>query len=143
MSFIKTIKKKAVELFEHINKFPMETIELVFSTALLFFGITVALPLEWLPVAASAYDNNIIKVLFGAIIAYPAVKLIYWRVRHGIEKYVIAYQVGRQRMLFAGSLAWLYLGSLRIISAPWYPPYYIMYLALFGIGIISYVRLNK
>lgn len=142
MSFLKIIKSSVVKMFSFINKFPMENIELVFAVALVSFGITVALPLEWLP-AGSAYSNNIAKLVFGVLIAFPGFKIIYWRIRHGIEKYIIAYQVKRQRMLFVGSLAWLYLGSLRIISAPWYPPYYIMYLSLFAIGITCYVRLYK
>lgn len=142
MSILREVRTKVVDFFDHLNKNPMETIETVISIALCLFAITVALPLELVPVA-SAYDNNFVKLLFGILIGFAPTRLLFWRVRHGIDKYILVYQARRQKMLFISSLTWLYLGALRIIIAPWYPPFYIMYLALFIIGIICYVRLYK
>lgn len=142
MSIIKAAKNRVVSFFVSIQLHPMEAIETCFAIALFAFAITVALPLEWIPAATSAYGNNIIKLIFAALIGYAPARLLYWRIGHGIDRYIVN-NTGRQKMLFLGSLAWLYLGALRIFIAPWYPPYYIMYLSLFAIGIICYVRLFK
>ena len=139
MKYLRGVKTKIRSAFTTIRKNPLETIELFFSLALLLVAIAIGLPTEWLP-RGSVYSSDLIRLAFGVAIGFTGGKLLYWRVRHGINKY-IALRDGRKKMLFFGSLSWLYLGTLRIISAPWYPPFYVMYLALFAIGIVCCVRL--
>lgn len=127
----------------HINRYFQEAIEVILVFAMMVFGTITILPYEWLPpVTNPVYVSNLAKIPFGILLLAPSLVILWTRIRHNIHDYIFVYKKRRQTALFYIFLGWIYLSVLRIMSAYW-PPFYVLYLALAIIAYLCSLRLSK
>lgn len=146
MEWLKRINRKVAQASSnsmlYIGKHPMELIEILLAVFLLLFGLYVMVPQEFLS-AASVYEHNIIKFIFGALMSAPAISLLYHRFSGDMESYIYIKQKKRRKALFWISVTWFYLTMLRMLVQPLLPPIFLALLGLSLISFICYIRLGK
>lgn len=141
----RTIGKMAqsgVNTVLYVGKHPMETIEMLLAIFLLLFGLYVMVPQEFLPVA-SIYQNPVVKLIFGMLMAAPAASLLYYRFSDDMESYIYIKQNKRRKALFWMSITWFYMTMLRVLVSPLLPPLFLAFLGLSLISFVCYARLVK
>lgn len=126
----------------YVGKHPMEMIEMLLAIFLFLFGLYVMIPQEFLP-TTSVYQNNLVKMIFGGLMAAPAVSLLYQRFSGDMESYIYIKQKKRRKALFWISVTWFYMTILRMLVQPLLPPIFLAFLGLSLISIICYIRLIK
>lgn len=126
----------------YIGKHPMEMIEMLLAIFLFLFGLYVMIPQEFLP-TTSVYQNNLVKMIFGGLMAAPAVSLLYHRFTGDMESYIYIKQNKRRKALFWISITWFYMTILRILVQPILPPIFLAFLGMALISITCYIRLTK
>lgn len=126
----------------YTGKHPMETIEMLLAIFLFLFGLYVMVPQEFLPVV-SVYQNPIVKFIFGALMAAPAVAILHYRLSGDMESYVYIKQNKRRKALFWISVTWFYMAMLRMLVAPLLPPLFLTFLGLSLVSFVCYTRLVK
>ena len=136
------LAKSSVQAMMYTGKHPMETIEILLAFFLLLFGLYVMIPQEFLP-TTSVYQNNLVKMIFGGLMAAPAVSLLYHRYSGDMESYIYTKQKKRRKSLFWISFTWFYMTILRISALPILPPIFLAFLCIALISIICYIRLIK
>jgi hypothetical protein len=118
-----------------IIKYPIENIEVAMASIMLIIAIAIVTPQ-----AGMVYGNIFGKLIFSFLLGWPAVPIIYWKVRKTAEEYA-AMLKKRKRKIFGLSLAFSYIMVLSaIIQHPW-PPHWVPYLGLAAISWIAYIRL--
>jgi len=146
MELLKRINGKIAQLSSnamlYVGKYPMELIEILLAIFLLLFGLYVMIPQELLS-AASVYQHNLVKFIFGALMSAPAISLLYHRISVDMESYIYIKQKKRRKALFWISVTWFYLTALRILIQPLLPPIFLTLLGLSLISFICYIRLGK
>lgn len=126
----------------YVGKHPMEIIEMLLALFLFLFGLYVMIPQEFLP-TASVYQNNLVKMIFGGLMAAPAVSLLYQRFSGDMESYIYIKQKKRRKALFWISVTWFYMTILRIMVQPLLPPIFLAFLGLSLVSFVCYIRLVK
>ncbi len=146
MEWLRRINRKIANgsssMMFYIGKYPMELIEILLAIFLLLFGLYVMVPQEFLP-SASVYQNNAVKLAFGALMSAPAISLLYHRFSVDTESYIYIKQKKRRKALFWISVTWFYLTMLRMLVQPLLPPIFLALLGLSLISFICYIRLGK
>jgi len=120
----------------------MECIELVSAFFLLLFGLYVMLPREVFGLT-SVYENNLVKLIFGGLMATPASFLLGHRLSGDLESYIYHKQKKRRKALFWISFTWFYMTVLRMLVQPLAPPIFLAFLAITMVTTICYIRLLK
>jgi hypothetical protein len=120
----------------NIKAFPTVAISIILALVLVLFGIYVMIPADWLGVSvtASAYPNLIIRSVFGIITAAPAMPILYCNVRYDMKTLVETKLPKLRPYIFWMAVTYFYLTALRILYAGFFPPIWLVYLAL---GLIS------
>ncbi len=126
----------------YVGKHPMETIEMLLAIFLFLFGLYVMVPQEFLP-TASVYGHNVVKFIFGALMAAPAASLLYQRFSGDMESYIYIKQNKRRKALFWISVTWFYMTMLRMLVSPLLPPLFLAFLGLSLVSFVCYTRLVK
>lgn len=146
---MKWLKRKGEEIARsganfmlHIGKHPMETIELLSAFFLLLFGLYVMLPREVFGLS-SVYQTDLIKLIFGGLMATPAALLLGHRFSTDLESYIYHKQKQRRKALFWISFTWFYMTVLRMLVQPLVPPIFLAFLAITLITVVCYIRLQK
>lgn len=143
MNFLRQVKQSISRIYGNINRYPMEAIEMVVVATLAILSLYAFIPIELLPAGStSAYANNIGKAIAGTLMIYPAIRLLYLRISRGVNEYILLQRKRRNLILAVGTI-WLYLGILRSISQPWYPPHHILFISIGLVTVVLYVRLGK
>lgn len=146
MEWLKRIGGKAAQSIAgamlYVARYPMEMIEILLAAFLFLFGLYVMIPQELLS-TTSVYQNNIIKMIFGGLMAAPAVSLLCRRIFGDMESYIYIKQKKRRKALFWISVTWFYMAILRILVQPILPPIFLAFLGLSFISFICYIRLTK
>lgn len=104
---------------------PIKAILAITACVLLIFGIYVIIPWTAEPDASGSYPNVIVRSLFGVLMCWPAMTVIY-RLQHNILK--------ARRSVFWMGVTYLYLSMLNGLVRGWLPP---MWILLFAFGVIS------
>lgn len=146
MEWIKRISGKMAQqptkAMLYVGKHPMEMIEMLLAFFLFLFGLYVMIPQEFLS-TTSVYQNNLVKMIFGGLMAAPAVSLLYQRLSGDMESYIYIKQKKRRKALFWISVTWFYMTVLRIMVQPLLPPIFLAFLGLSLVSFVCYVRLVK
>lgn len=133
--------KKSVLALVYVGKHPMEMIELLSASFLLMFAMYTLIPIEVL--TATAYDNNLVKLIFGIAMATPALALIFARFSGSMEHYIYHKQRLRRKALFWIAFTWFYISVLRAVAIAVFPPIFLAFLLPSLITVICYIRLGR
>lgn len=146
---MKWLKRKSEEIARssanfmlHVGKHPMEMIEMLSAFFLLLFGLYVMLPQEVFGLS-SVYQTDLIKFIFGGLMATPAALLLGYRFSTDLESYIYHKQKKRRKALFWISFTWLYMTILRMLVQPLVPPLFLAFMAITLITTVCYIRLLK
>lgn len=120
----------------------MEIIEMLSAFFLLLFGLYVMLPREVFGLS-SVYQTDLIKLLFGGLMATPAALLLGYRFSTDMDSYIYHKQKKRRKALFWISFTWFYMTVLRMLVQPLVPPIFLAFLAITLITVVCYIRLLK
>lgn len=140
--FGRCFARKSIDALLYVGKYPMEIIELLSAVVLLMFGIYALIPME-IASAKSAYDNDIVKLIFGTLMLVPAVSLIMVRGGGTMEQYIYTRQPSRRKVLFWIAFTWFYIAVLRAVAIAVFPPIFLIYLFASLVTIICYIRLGN
>jgi hypothetical protein len=138
----KKIAESSANVMVHISKHPMEMIEMLLAFFLLLFGLYVMVPQDVLGIA-SVYQADIIKFIFGALLATPAALLLGYRFSTDLESYIYHKQKKRRKALLWISITWFYMTILRMLVQPLLPPLFLVFMAVTLISVVCYARLIK
>lgn len=141
-NFGKKIAQCSIDALAYIRKHPMELIELISAIGLLLFAIYVMIPLEWLGSISTAYQYSWLRSVFGVLMALPAIRLLFIRFTSSTDEYIYYRQSNRRKALFWMGFTWLYMAALRVLSAAFLPPLFLLYLLISLITIVCYIRLG-
>lgn len=132
-----------VKLFTHVNRYPMESIELLLACLLTFIGIIVLIvPIILGIVGSTVYGTYMVLVAFGLSWIASSFPIIYMRIRYSIDEYIYIYQKRRRSVLFWIMITWLYFTVLSLVKA-FFPLYWAMYLIFALIAAVCHVRLYR
>ncbi len=138
----KKITQSGVSLMLHIERHPIEVIEMLSAFFLLLFGLYVMLPQEVFGMS-SVYQTDLIKLVFGGLMATPAALLLGHRFSTDLESYIYSKQKKRRKALFWISFTWFYMTILRMLVQPLVPPIFLAFMAITLITVICYIRLLR
>ena len=138
----KKIARSGANFMLHIERHPMEIIEMLSAFFLLLFGLYVMLPQEVFGLS-SVYQTDLIKLIFGGLMATPAALLLGYRFSTDLESYIYHKQKKRRKALFWISFTWFYMTILRMLVQPLVPPLFLAFMAITLITIVCYIRLLK
>jgi len=136
------IKRSSANFMLHVGNHPMEMIEMLSAFFLLLFGLYVMLPQEVFGLS-SVYQTDLIKLIFGGLMATPAAMLLGYRFSTDLESYIYHKQKKRRKALFWISFTWFYMTALRMLVQPLVPPLFLAFMAITLITVICYIRLLK
>lgn len=120
-----------------IRAFPVVAITLVLAVVLLLFGVYLIIPSNWLGLALStAYPDVIGRSIFGLLTSAPAVPIIYCNIKYDLKTLIKDKYKKLRPYVFWMGVTWLYLCVLRIVVAGWFPPIFLIYLAL---ALVSFI----
>lgn len=120
----------------------MEIIEMLSAFFLLLFGIYVMVPQEVFGLT-SVYQNDLVKLIFGGLMATPAALLLGYGFSTDLESYIYHKQKKRRKALFWISFTWFYMTVLRMLVQPLVPPIFLAFMAITLITMVCYLRLLK
>lgn len=138
------LKATSSRLYSHVNRYPMESIELVMASLLTFIGLLVMIPPGLLGSSSTnVYGEYIFRTIFGVSWILSSWRIIYWRYKLSMDTYIYIYQKQRRSKLFWITITWLYFTVLTLATKPLLPAYWVLYLTLTLISSVCYVRLYK
>ena len=126
----------------HLGNHPIEIIEMILAFFLLLFGLYVMLPREVFGLS-SVYQTDLIKLIFGGLMATPGALLLGYRFSGDLESYIYHKQKKRRKALFWISFTWFYMTVLRMLVSPLVPPIFLAFMAITLISTVCYIRLLK
>lgn len=141
--FGRCLTRKSIKSLLFVGKYPMEVIEMLSATFLLLFAMYTLMPTELVP-TPSAYDNNLVKLIFGIAMATPAVALlVHAFTSKSMDDFVYIKQRSRRKALFWVSLTWFHIAILRAVAIAVFPPIFLAFLLASLITIVCYIRLGR
>lgn len=141
--FGRCFARKSVGALLFVGKHPMETIELLSASFLLVFALYTMIPMQITAQTPTAYDNDLIKIVFGMLMGAPSVFLLSARFSGSMEDYIYQKQRSRRRTLFWIAFTWFYISMLRAVAIAWLPPIFLAFLLPSLVTIICYIRLGN
>lgn len=138
----KKIAQSGANFMLHVGKHPMEIIEMLSAFFLFLFGLYVMLPQEVFGLS-SVYQTDLIRLIFGGLMATPAAFLLGYRFSSDLESYIYHKQKKRRKALFWISFTWFYMTVLRMLVQPLLPPIFLAFMAITIITTVCYIRLLK
>src|SRR5437588_287955 len=97
--FKNKVAAKIEQFFDYIIRYPRESIEFILALTVFTIAIYTMVPNEWYA-SRSIYGADSAKFIVGALLLWPSAPMLYWRIRHGVEKYVYKFQKKRRAKLF-------------------------------------------
>lgn len=144
--FGRCFARKCIKALLYVGKYPMEMIELLSAVFLLLFALYAMVPVEFLPQThtMSTYPNDLVRMIFGAMMAAPSVSLLVQRcTSDSIDDYIYLKQRSRRKTLFWIAFTWFYIGALRAVAIAVFPPIFIAFLLISLITVVCYIRLGR
>lgn len=124
----------------NIKAFPAIAVSIILAITLLLFGVYVIIPSEWLGLAVTnAYPNLIARSIFGIFMSAPAVPILYCNIRYDLKTLVTEKMQKLRPYMFWMGVTWIYVCILRILIAGFFPPIFLVYLALAAISFVVWL----
>lgn len=127
----------------NVKAFPAIAVSIILALTLLLFGVYIIIPSQWLGLAVgSVYPNWITRSIFGIFMAAPAIPILYCNIRYDLKTLVKEKMHKLRPYMFWMGVTWVYLCILRILIAGFFPPIFLVYLALAAISFVVWLS-NK
>lgn len=127
----------------NIKAFPAIAVSIILALTLLVFGVYVIIPSSLLGLAAtSAYPNIAVRSLFGIFMAYPAIPILYCNFRYDLKTLIKDKMPKLRPYMFWMGVTYTYICILRVLIAGFFPPIFLLYLALAAISFVVWLS-NK